>query len=517
MIRRPRSRRSQLTGIACGLASILTLACFRLAEKASPELGPARGYLLLVLGGARADALSLYGNDAATPFLASLAKEALVFDWAIAASPQPLPAQTSLMTSLYASEHGVQLPEHELSRAVGTFTEHLSAHGFHTAGHTAGGFLTPRFAFHRGFDVFTVEDSAPRARAVLERGLHSLDELRRRDRFFLFLHLGPVLTTSDPDAQSPHRSRYADAARALDRELERFFVALDKTKVRREMTILIVGDRGHSLGENRPSEWPTTYLENVRVPFIILSPDGRHAGRSSRLAETVDVGPTLVHLAGLPPLPSASGENVVDLGRGAADDGSWAYAEASGWARQESVLFSRAGRLQQLVQTTYREEPDGTWVSGRASFDAADQEMSLDVVAFHRPREIAVAVNGDERQPLLATTRWKTFRLGLDPQRSRSRVSLATASCDSPRALGLSKDPRCLSFKVRGVDLTRTELFDLTEDPLGTVDRFADANGSRELLTELLLRYRLRVIAQPLWRRLDPDTEAGLAALGYLP
>lgn len=68
--------------------------------------------------------------------------------------------------------------------------------------------------------------------------------------------------------------------------------------------VVLTGDHGYSLGEH--AEWAkyTNYEVGVRVPLIVYSPafDRRPplARRSSRIAELVDVFPTLVDLAELP-------------------------------------------------------------------------------------------------------------------------------------------------------------------------------------------------------------------------
>lgn len=67
-----------------------------------------RNVLVILCDQLRCDFLSLYGCDAVpTPHLDRLAKEGVVFDRAITASPVCAPARASMMTGLYPNQHGV--------------------------------------------------------------------------------------------------------------------------------------------------------------------------------------------------------------------------------------------------------------------------------------------------------------------------------------------------------------------------------------------------------------------------
>lgn len=72
--------------------------------------------------------------------------------------------------------------------------------------------------------------------------------------------------------------------------------------------IVLTADHGYSLGEH--AEWAkySNYEIAVRVPLIIYSPDFRYkdAHNVYRLAELVDLFPTIVDLAGIKPIKHCS-------------------------------------------------------------------------------------------------------------------------------------------------------------------------------------------------------------------
>ncbi len=116
----------------------------------------------------------------------------------------------------------------------------------------------------------------------------------------------------------------------------------------------------------------------------------------------------------------------------------------------------------------------------------------------------------------LITPEAQTLRLDL-PQAGKKRVTLRADSCGVPAELGLSDDPRCLSFRLSLSELWHIELFDTTRDP----DQASDLSSARSDLSLPMLRalnrYRFEPVAPPESRPLDPELVERLRALGYLP
>lgn len=132
-------------------------------------MGP--NVVLVVCDTLRKDVLGVYGGEANTPFLNSFAREAMVYENAIAPSPWTYPSHVSLFTGQYVSEHGVH--ETEKIKLLGLtryhnqlkterLAEYLSGKGYETFGISNNIMVSPFTSFDRGFDSFISLDPAPK-------------------------------------------------------------------------------------------------------------------------------------------------------------------------------------------------------------------------------------------------------------------------------------------------------------------------------------------------------------------
>ncbi len=103
------------------------------------------------------------------------------------------------------------------------------------------------------------------------------------------------------------------------------------------------------------------------------------------------------------------------------------------------------------------------------------------------------------------------------PRGGKKRVTLRADSCDVPAELGLSDDPRCLSFRLALKDLWHIELFDNARDPRQASDLSSEASDLSLPMLRALNRYGFEPVAPAESRRLEPELEERLRALGYLP
>jgi arylsulfatase A-like enzyme len=121
-----------------------------------PSPDPQPNLVLIVIDTLRADHLGIYGYERATsPHIDRLAKRGLVFANALAASSWTKPSVASLFTSRYPSEHGAISFERDLTSTLPTLAEMLREAGYHTLG-VSGNFVhvAERTGFARGFDAF---------------------------------------------------------------------------------------------------------------------------------------------------------------------------------------------------------------------------------------------------------------------------------------------------------------------------------------------------------------------------
>ncbi len=537
---------------ATAWVGLLAAGCAGERETAA-GLRPTRGVVLISLGNVGAGRLGASGSSRPTsPFFDRLAERGVLFEHAVTPSTATLTANASLFTGLYPQQHGVYPPDKALSGRVETLSERFSFFGYRTAGFTDGGFVGRHFGFHRGFDHF---DDAPGghgdgATDTFSRALDFLGGLGPREPFFLFVRSGAAAAPYAPptpdggvgsppaptprfaptgvnlrradrgflvadDATARHFSLLHDAVIShLDGLLESFFTELDRLGLAAETTVVVTSDHGEEFLEHGGLGHYQVYPETIRVPLLVLHP-GLGGARIPGLAQLVDVAPTLYELADLPPSAATSGRSLVPRLLGHRPEQTWAYAEARAGRRQRSLLRHRDGAVHQLVVTTLPGERDGTWMARRAALELAGGE-ELAVVSFHRERALRLRVDGGAWAAAAIGTAWTPLDPGLPADGRRHRLDLVADGCESPRELGLSHDPRCLSFKLRGVEVRLSELFDLAADPAARRDLAAARPDVRRELETRLADLEWSIVTPAANRPPTAGTAEILRAAGYL-
>jgi arylsulfatase A-like enzyme/Tfp pilus assembly protein PilF len=290
-----------------------------------------RPVLLLTLDTTRADHLAPYGaRDVATPAIARLAEEGLLFERAQAVAPITLVAHTSIHTGLTPPQHGVRNNGlHYVPPQVTTLAERLKEEGFRTGAFVSAAVLERRYGLDQGFEVYDDDLSAGRERhprMVADRPAEAtvaaarawLDGVREKEPFFLWVHLyDPHASYSPPP---PYRDRYRrrlyDGEIAyMDAQIERLLahprLAADRALV------MLVGDHGESLGEHgEQTHALLAYDSTLHVPWIVRLPQGPRAVRVPAAVSQVDLAPTLLDLLGLAPEGSVAGRSLVPLMEG---------------------------------------------------------------------------------------------------------------------------------------------------------------------------------------------------------
>ncbi len=112
--------------------------------------------LFIVLDTQRRDRLPLYGHDIDTaPRLSDFARDATVFDRAIAPAQWTIPSHGSLFTGVYPSTHQLTQAFHQLSGAHPTLAEILRTEDYHTVAFCNNPLLgVLDHGLQRGFDAF---------------------------------------------------------------------------------------------------------------------------------------------------------------------------------------------------------------------------------------------------------------------------------------------------------------------------------------------------------------------------
>jgi choline-sulfatase len=321
-----RSRRPRIGRIAAlggALAAILWLALGCGGARQRPNV------LLVTFDTTRADHVGCYGAEPSpTPNLDRLAREGVVLTQAMTAVPLTLPAHTSMLTGQVPIRHGVRNNgAYVLPPSAETLAESFSQAGYQTAAFVSAFVLNRQFGLAQGFDTY--DDELIDERSGPQTAARALRWLGRRDAqrpFFVWVHLFDPHTPWTPPR--PYRdlalpSGYDQEIAAADGSLGRILEWLRAQQLLDRTIIAVLGDHGEGLGDHGETEHGLfLYEETVHVPWVMRLTGGAGAGtRAPALASVIDLAPTLLDLAGLPPLRAASGVSLRDaLGGGRAPD-----------------------------------------------------------------------------------------------------------------------------------------------------------------------------------------------------
>jgi arylsulfatase A-like enzyme len=315
--------------------------------------------LLIIVDTLRADYLHCYGfPEATSPNIDTLAARSVLFERAVAAAGYTGPAHVAIMTSTYPrqSSMGYANGAIKLTRER-TLAEYFRHAGYDTAAFISNFVLRRSSGLGRGFDVYDDELTTPernrrevferRAEATTQRALAWLGT--RRDRpFFLWVHYqdphGPYTPPAPYDAMfhlaaapgeaplpvasdirgyggipsyqvldgvrrpSEYESQYAGEIRYADHWIGRLIAAVEGVSPKRPTVILFTADHGESFGESNYffAHGHSTKPDLSHVPLILHAP-GLRTERRHGLVSQVDILPTLLDLAGLPPPQPAAG------------------------------------------------------------------------------------------------------------------------------------------------------------------------------------------------------------------
>jgi arylsulfatase A-like enzyme len=109
-----------------------------------------------------------------------------------------------------------------------------------------------------------------------------------------------------------HIRDYYAAITQMDEFLGRLFAAMDRLKLWENTWLVFASDNGWLLGEHRMTSKMLAYEPSIRVPLFIAGP--RLKPRvEQRIALNIDLGPTLLDLAGVPVPAKMQGRSLAPL------------------------------------------------------------------------------------------------------------------------------------------------------------------------------------------------------------
>jgi len=307
------------------LLAALVAFCSTSEQAAPPNV------LLLSVDTLRADHLGCYGYEKPTsPNIDSLATQSLVFDNAVCEVPLTAPSMSAMLTGKLPRDLGLTRNGVALPSDVPTVAERFQAAGYATWCIQSNWTLKADLSgVNRGFAVYRDDFKTGRwsglkseriGDEVAELALEQLQQSETGKPFFAWVHF------SDPHAPYVFRDEYNawdrrpwrleraqkvrvqyDAeVRFVDEQVGKVLNALPENTL-----VVFVADHGESLYEHGYlGHGRRLYQPGLRIPWMIRAP-GVAPGRSNAPIRGADMAPTLLALAGLPPLENISGVNVL--------------------------------------------------------------------------------------------------------------------------------------------------------------------------------------------------------------
>lgn len=192
----------------------------------------------------------------------------------------------------------------------------------------------------------------------------------------------------------------------IDDHAGKMLDALDRLGLRDSTIVVFAGDNGYYLREHMLGDKRTAYEESLRIPLIVRYPPLVKAGLAvDAMALNVDFAPTILDLAGLPPLPESHGRSWRELLAGSTP-GDWRKAWFYAYYRENkfSAPFTTAVRTETAKLIRYPGNDKWTemfdltadpyeinnlyGVPAHAALQAnleAEYERQLKAVGFHVP------------------------------------------------------------------------------------------------------------------------------------
>jgi len=337
--------------------TLLLLLCPGCGSKTEPEAGQPN-LLLISVDTLRADRLGCYGYKRPTsPTIDRLAEEGVLFENAIATSPQTTPSHMSIITGFYPRAHNVYMWGRDengtysgrvLSGEIPTLAEILKGYGYTNVAFTGGANVAGKIGFDRGFEIYDEESNSAAAVEWLRENAE--------EQFFLFYHtyfthapylplppygsrydpaylgkipsydelteeLGVVkgelwsgiwqalynrfwskVNPADPADRYHLHALYDECIGYVDAVFIKELIDTLRTEGILDRTLIVfTSDHGEEFFEHGRKEHDSIYGEVVRVPLIMRLPGALPGGmRIEQLVRGIDIMPTILELLGIP-------------------------------------------------------------------------------------------------------------------------------------------------------------------------------------------------------------------------
>jgi len=277
--------------------------------------------ILISIDTLRADHLSAYGyRKIQTPNIDSFAQRGTIFNEVSSQIPLTLPSHTSLFTSTYPFENGIEENAEVVPAGAVTLASVLRSHGYKTAAFVGSNILDRSRGLDQGFEEYDSPFGGARVRrdgALVLRAANAWLAAHRNQPAFMFVHLFDLHT---PYALAPARGSNEPEISGYDRELGyidqllgRFRQSLIDNGWWKKSLVVVLADHGESLGNHGElSHGYFIYQSTLHVPLIVHWPGDGHPERVNEPAGLIDVAPTILDALHLAAPPSFDGISLLN-------------------------------------------------------------------------------------------------------------------------------------------------------------------------------------------------------------
>ena len=177
------------------------------------------------------------------------------------------------------------------------YLSHKAVHSnFTPAERHQGRYADVELNLPRGEEI-TAESNAPRWVRDQRNSWHGIDFAYHSDKGLDYLY-----------------RRYCESVLAVDDSVGRIMAQLKKMGIYDETLVVYMGDNGFMFGEHGLIDKRVAYEESIRVPMMMQCPELYQGGKvAEQVIGNIDVGPTILHAAGLETAGHMDGESFLDL------------------------------------------------------------------------------------------------------------------------------------------------------------------------------------------------------------
>ena len=279
----------------------------------------------------RAENLGCYGYPKPTsPVIDRLAQQSVLFEDCVCEVPLTNPSFGAMLSSQYPRTTGTTRNGLRMPPATPLVPELFKKAGYQTFCVQSNWTIKGRLSgLDKGFECYRDDFTKKRwgvmggerdARDVTDTAIELLKARDGQKPFFAWFHYSdphaPYLFHEGfdpwhgvhPEGKEEHVRRNYDSEIAYtDYEIGRLLEALPKENT----AIVFVSDHGESLYEHHYlGHGRRIYQTNLHIPLLISAP-GLVPRRETAPVHGIDIGPTLLALAGIDPAPGMQGQNLI--------------------------------------------------------------------------------------------------------------------------------------------------------------------------------------------------------------